>query len=600
MQQGRLNLQVKRFYLNDVLQVISMQQYAFAQQELELEVPTTDLVVKADKALTLFMVNTLVDNARKFTPAGGKVSIRLESSETYVEISIEDTGIGLSQEDVQTLNDSKIYDPSSIGTSGVGKGFGFGIMNCKGIIGNYRKLSSLFNVCDFGVESSTKAGSRFWFRLPRVLTMLFFVVSNLLSHAMPQRCYELYDSTYTANLQRRHADAMVFADSALQLAGLPLDTPLLVSLYNEQAIAAQALCDWDTYNQSNSECVRLHHLYSIDASLVSDCQRLEKMNSDSRVLYVLIVLLFLASLALFYKVVLRHRLRHRASLDDLYQKLICAISSFPNDADSLKELVGKIKQPHLRKAVEDLCQVLTKELSAVKAVESLSVETEDKLQRLRFEHDRLYVMNQVLDNSLSTIKHETMYFPSRIKLLSDNMQQHGFDVESQANLLELVTYYRHIYMLLYEQAQHQTDQSALRIQNVPVAEFFPELSQRGIECKGEADVCVKGDRTLLHLLFDQFCTIDTSCVRFEAERRAEMVYMSCSVEGERLSQEQLSDLFSPRSGRLECLVMKQIIHEHDAACGHPGLRLVAEDMPKGYKITFSLKASDAPLNHTTL
>ena len=75
MQQGKLSLQVTRFPLSNVLHVIAMQQYAFAQQQLTLEMSETELVVKADKPLTLFMVNTLVDNARKFTPVGGKVSV---------------------------------------------------------------------------------------------------------------------------------------------------------------------------------------------------------------------------------------------------------------------------------------------------------------------------------------------------------------------------------------------------------------------------------------------------------------------------------------------------------------------------------------------
>ena len=214
MQQGKLSLQVSRFPLKDIFEVISMQQYAFAQQQLTLEVPETDLQVKADKALTLFMVNTLVDNARKFTPAGGKVTILADSIDDFVEISVCDTGVGLSQEDVQTLNDSKVYDPNRIGTKNASKGFGFGIMNCKGIINSYKKLSSLFNVCDFGVESKEGQGSRFWFRLPRVLPLLFFFAFNLFVLATPQRCYEFFDSSYNANVQGRYMDAWLYADSA--------------------------------------------------------------------------------------------------------------------------------------------------------------------------------------------------------------------------------------------------------------------------------------------------------------------------------------------------------------------------------------------------
>jgi len=62
----------------------------------------------------------------------------------------------------------------------------------------------------------------------------------------------------------------------------------------------------------------------------------------------------------------------------------------------------------------------------------------------------------------------------------------------------------------------------------------------------------------------------------------------CNVEGEKFSPEQLSDLFSPHTERLEYLVIRQIVREHDAACGHQGLRLLAENTEQGCRIVFSL------------
>ena len=596
MQQGKLSLQVTRFPLSEVLNVIAMQRYAFAQQELTLEVPDTALVVKADKPLTLFMVNTLVDNARKFTPKGGKVSILIDEMGDFVEVSVCDTGIGLSPEDVQTLNDSKLYDPNRLGSTKVGKGFGFGIMNCKSIIGSYKKLSSLFDVCDFGVASEQGKGSRFWFRLPRVLpiVLLFMLSFPMVSEAMPQRCYELYDSTYNANLQGRYAEACAFADSAISAVEAPVDTPLLVSLFNEQAIAAQALGRWEAYHQSNAECVRLHRLYSIDESLASDCQQLEKMTADSRVLYVLIVVLLVASLALFYRIVLRHRLRQRASLDDLYQSLTSLLRSFPENAETiesdLQAVLQSLAQPELRKPVVELQQGLSSRLEKVRQTASAIEDANDKAQRLRFEHDRLYVMNQILTGSLSTIKHETMYFPSRIKQMADDMQHKGIDAEMHQSLLDLVTYYRHIYMLLYEQAQRQTDQTLLRMQTIDVGKLLDYARSRGIDCQS-SDACVKGDERLLCLLLDQMAAVMPSDSKLEVEPHDSLYYIICSVEGQKFTDEQLSNLFSTQTERLEYLVMRQIVREHDAACGHPGLRLVAENTPGGCRIAFSLLAS---------
>lgn len=594
MQQGKLSLQVSRFPLKDIFEVISMQQYAFAQQQLTLEVPKTDLQVKADKALTLFMVNTLVDNARKFTPAGGNVTILADSIDDFVEISVCDTGVGLSQEDVQTLNDSKVYDPNRIGMKNASKGFGFGIMNCKGIINSYKKLSSLFNVCDFGVESKEGQGSRFWFRLPRVLPLLFFFAFNLFVLATPQRCYEFFDSSYNANVQGRYMDAWLYADSAINMFEEPVDTILLVSLYNEQAIAAQALGEWDAYRESNAECVRLHRLFSSDHSLASDCQQLEKMNDDSHVLYVLIVLSLIASLALFYRVVLRHRLRHRASLDDLYQRLTSVLRSFPENVetlvDELKNISHNLDQPQLRQPVLELRKKFASSLAMLQEINGFIEDIDEKTQKQRFEHDRLYVMNQILDNSLSTIKHETMYFPSRIKQLTDDMQQNGIDTSAHQTLLDLVTYYRHIYMLLYEQAQRQTDQNLLRLQPLAVTGLLAYASTTYGVATQPTEAWVRGDEILLHLLLDQMFAVVPKDSILTVEERDSMTYIICSVSGETLTSEQLSDLFSPQTERMEYLVMRQIVREHDAACGHPGLRLSAENTNVGYKISFSLPA----------
>ena len=48
-----------------------------------------------------------------------------------------------------------------------GKGFGFGLMNCKGIIEKYKKVSSLFKDVMIAAEGKKGEGCRFYFRLPK-------------------------------------------------------------------------------------------------------------------------------------------------------------------------------------------------------------------------------------------------------------------------------------------------------------------------------------------------------------------------------------------------------------------------------------------------
>ena len=151
-------------------------------------------------------------------------------------------------------------------------------------------------------------------------------------------------------------------------------------------------------------------------------------------------------------------------------------------------------------------------------------------------------------------------------------------------------------MLLYEQAQRQTDQSLLRLQPLAVTDLLTYTSTTYGVATQPTDACVKGDEILLHLLLDQMFAVVPKDSTLSVEEHDSMTYIICSVSGETLTSEQLSNLFSPQTERMEYLVMRQIVREHDAACGHPGLRLAAENTDAGYKISFSLPALHKSMN----
>lgn len=135
MKQGSLSLNIETFGLNELFDLIRKGSRAFEMKQQQLEVTPTDACVKADKALTLFMINTLAENARKYSPKGGIVKVYARPAEGYVEISVEDNGYGLSAEDVARIAGEKLYNSQEIGMLNAAdreelrknKGSGFGL-----------------------------------------------------------------------------------------------------------------------------------------------------------------------------------------------------------------------------------------------------------------------------------------------------------------------------------------------------------------------------------------------------------------------------------------------------------------------------------------
>ncbi len=125
------------------------------QIELAYQVPP-GLQVHADKEQVRLILRNLVNNALKFTPAGGRVTILAQPSGPQVEIAVADTGVGMSPEQL-----AKLFVPdthfSTFGTAGE-QGTGLGLLLCK-------EMAEL-NGGKISVASQPGQGSTFTFTLP--------------------------------------------------------------------------------------------------------------------------------------------------------------------------------------------------------------------------------------------------------------------------------------------------------------------------------------------------------------------------------------------------------------------------------------------------
>lgn len=115
-----------------------------------------DTKAYADKQMAYTIIRNLINNALKFTKPGGKVTIDSKKTDKYIEVSVEDTGIGIRKQDLNKLFRIDQFH-STTGTSGE-TGTGLGLIICSEFV---KKNGGTINA-----ESEPGKGSKFSFTLP--------------------------------------------------------------------------------------------------------------------------------------------------------------------------------------------------------------------------------------------------------------------------------------------------------------------------------------------------------------------------------------------------------------------------------------------------
>jgi signal transduction histidine kinase len=131
----------------------------FKSKHIQVELKSkTSFQVWGDQNSIETIFRNLINNALKFTPPGGKVYVNIESDDPWCVIKIEDTGSGMSKNDVTLFNQSNT--PSrKYGTSGE-SGLGLGLK----LVLDFIQI----NKGDVSVDSVEKGGTIFTVKLPVV------------------------------------------------------------------------------------------------------------------------------------------------------------------------------------------------------------------------------------------------------------------------------------------------------------------------------------------------------------------------------------------------------------------------------------------------
>ena len=123
---GEQHLSMEDLYLNDLVVESCHAAQALATQkciQLTCE-PSEDLVFHGNEELLRRMIVNLVDNAIRYTSAGGSVSVKLDCEPALTRFVVSDTGIGIPPECVERVFDRfyRVGDPRTRSNGGSGLG----------------------------------------------------------------------------------------------------------------------------------------------------------------------------------------------------------------------------------------------------------------------------------------------------------------------------------------------------------------------------------------------------------------------------------------------------------------------------------------------
>lgn len=121
-------------------------------QKLDKNLP----LVSADNIRIEQVMQNLVGNAIKFSPAGSKTMVRTITMKGEVKVEVSDTGPGLSDEDLEKAFSQ--YAKLSNAPTGGESSSGLGLSICKRIVDLHQG--------NIGVQTKNEGGATFWFTLP--------------------------------------------------------------------------------------------------------------------------------------------------------------------------------------------------------------------------------------------------------------------------------------------------------------------------------------------------------------------------------------------------------------------------------------------------
>jgi two-component system phosphate regulon sensor histidine kinase PhoR len=159
VEQKRQKFEFEPFSVNGLLkQSIELMRPMAEKREIRLELDPgpPDAGVWCDSEAVSQILSNLLDNAIKYTPPGGRITVGAQSKGRFVELYVRDTGIGIPAEELPRLFE-RFYRVDKARSRELG-GTGLGLSIVKHLVAAHNGATR--------VESRTGEGSTFFFTLP--------------------------------------------------------------------------------------------------------------------------------------------------------------------------------------------------------------------------------------------------------------------------------------------------------------------------------------------------------------------------------------------------------------------------------------------------
>ena len=159
---GRMQPQLEVFCLSELLQDV-VQAYALQAEQRNVSLrlsaaSRSTACVRADIALLERVFQNLIDNALRYTPAGGSIRIDIQPNEDALEVSVSDTGAGIANEHLEHVFE-RYWRAQDAQSTEPGPSSGLGLAIVKRILELHGSV--------IRVSSDLSRGSRFDFSLLR-------------------------------------------------------------------------------------------------------------------------------------------------------------------------------------------------------------------------------------------------------------------------------------------------------------------------------------------------------------------------------------------------------------------------------------------------